>query len=76
MEDCDKTVVRRVRMASGISKKEASEITGFKCVQPYSKRECDPDKFTIGEFFKFYGHVDGFAKQWLWEFIEQKKNAS
>lgn len=76
MKSRDETVVKRARLACGISQKEASEIVGFKCIQPYNKREQDPDDFTIGEFFNLYHSMDSFAQKWLWEFIEKKRRAS
>lgn len=69
-------VVKRARRACGITKKEASEIVGFKCVQPYMVREESPDRFTIAEFFSLYHSIDPFAQKWLWEFLEKKRKAS
>lgn len=67
--------VKRARLACGISQAQAAEIAGFRCPQPYVRREENPEKFTIGEFFAIYGSVDDFAKAWLWEYLESKRTS-
>lgn len=66
-------LVKKARRACGMSRKEAAEIVGFNCTQPYASREDDPDKFTVGQFFSLYHSMDDFAKQLMWGYIESKR---
>lgn len=57
MAEDTRSGTRKARLASGITVERAAAIIG-RSGPTYVEREADPEKFTVGEFFRLYREVD------------------
>lgn len=65
--------VRKARKIAGLTREGAAAIIGVTAVT-WDKKENDPLKFSIGEFFTLYRELDTDAQDTLWNYLEGMKD--
>ena len=69
----EQSKVEKARKAAGISQVAAGAITNMTNIT-FAKKEKDPYKFTLEEFFRLYHEVDSDSQALMWAELENMRD--